>query len=180
MSGNRLKLVLPTMEYESQVMAFREEMLENNDDFDGCAGLEKVSSYAEWINLDEWLTKMYGENHSPSDVYLAVRTSDNRVVGIIDFRHRLSEFLLNFGGNIGYSIRPADRENGYATEMLGLLLEKCRESGAERVLITCDKNNIASAKTITRNGGVLENEVEDTVGLVKSGEGIIQRYWITL
>ena len=177
---SRLKLVVPTKEYESQVMTIKAEMLENNDDFDGCAGLEKVSSYAEWLDLDTWLTKMYGEDHSPSDVYLAVRISDNRVVGIIDFRHRLSEFLLNFGGNIGYSIRPADRRNGYATEMLGLLLEKCREFGAEKVLITCDKDNIASAKTIIRNGGVLENEVEDTVGLIKSGDGIIQRYWINL
>lgn len=176
----RLKLVFPTEEYESQVMAFREEMLETGDGFDGCAGLEKASSYANWLDLDNWLTKMYGKDHSPSDVYLAVRISDGRVVGIIDFRRQLTEFLLNFGGNIGYSIRPADRGNGYATEMLGLLLEKCRESGAERVLISCDKDNIASARTIIKNGGILENEVKDTAGLVKSGAGIIQRYWITL
>ena len=175
-----LKLVIPTEEYESEVMAFKTELLENGDDFDGCAGLEKVSSYAEWINLDEWLEKMYGKNHSPSSVYLAVRISDNRVVGIIDYRHRLSMFLLNFGGNIGYSIRPDERGKGYGKEMLGLLLDKCRESGAEKVLITCGKDNIASAKTIIKNGGILENEVEDTVGLVKSGEKIIQRYWINL
>lgn len=91
-------------------------------------------------------------------MYLAVRESDGRVVGIIDYRRPLSDFLFNFGGNIGYCVRPDERRNGYAKEMLGLLLEKCRESGAEKVLVCCDKDNEASAKTIVRNRGVLENE----------------------
>lgn len=184
MPNARLALVAPTAEYEDQVMSCKAEMLENGDSFDGCAGLEKADTYAEWLDQEEWLTKLYGENHTPSEVYLAVRESDGRVVGIIDYRHPLSDFLFKFGGSIGYSVRPSERRKGYAKEMLGLLLERCREAGEEKVLLTCDRDNEASRKTIIGNGGVLENEVADTANLTssakKSGDGIIQRYWINL
>ena len=75
-------------------------------------------------------------------------------------------------------IRPGQRRKGYARETLRLTLDKCREAGEAQVLITCDKDNIPSARTILANGGVLENEVADEPGLGQSN--VIQRYWITL
>ncbi len=173
-----LRLERPTAKHEQQVMAYQEEMLQNGDSFDGCAGLEKVSSYDEWMDFENRLKKRYGKNYTPSEVFLAVRNADDRVVGIIDYRHPLSDFLLRYGGHIGYSVRPAERRKGYATAMLRLMLDVCREFGEERVLVCCDRDNEASRRTILNNRGVLENEVEDPSGLTESD--VIQRYWISL
>lgn len=170
-----LELTVPTMAYKDQVMAYKAEMLENHDSFDGCNGLNQVETYEEWLDFRGREEK---KGRRPSHTWLAVRKSDGRVVGIVNYRSPLTEFLLQYGGNIGYCIRPSERRKGYAKEMLRLTLGKCREAGEEKILITCDKGNVASERTIRANGGVLENEVEDKVGLGKAG--VIQRYWIAL
>ena len=87
-----------------------------------------------------------------------MRKEDDRLVGIIDYRSPLTEFLLKYGGNIGYSVRPSERGKGYAAEMLGLVLSICRDAGEKRILVTCDKDNVASRKSIVKNGGVLKTK----------------------
>lgn len=173
-----LKLIRPTDEYAEQVMQYREEMLANNDSFDGCAGLEEVQSFSEWVDFENRLKGKHGEACVPSEVFFGVRMEDEELVGMIDYRHPLSPFLLQYGGNIGYSVRPSERRKGYAGEMLKQMLPICRKYGEKRLLLTCDKTNDASRQIIVKNGGVLENEVKDEVGLSRCG--MIQRYWIAL
>lgn len=94
-------------------------------------------------------------------------------LGAIDLRHRLNAVLLDVGGHIGYSIRPSARRRGLATWALGAVLPEARALGLDRVLVTCDDDNIGSARSIERNGGVLEDvRTTDT--------GSKRRYWITL
>ncbi|MBB5778283.1 GNAT family N-acetyltransferase [Nonomuraea jabiensis] len=94
-------------------------------------------------------------------------------LGAIDLRHYLNAFLLEGGGHIGYSIRPSARRRGLATWALGAVLLKAPALGLDRVLLTCDDGNVASARTIESNGGVLED--------VRSTEiGVKRRYWIPL
>ncbi len=101
--------------------------------------------------------------------------ADDTFVGRVSVRHTLNESLLQFGGHIGYEIRPTKRGQGYGKEILRLGLEQAREVGIVRALVTCDDNNIASAKIIETNGGVLENIV-----LLSGRDIAIRRYWINL
>ncbi len=170
-----IKLVFPTKDYETEVINYKEEFQRNDEVMQGVAGLDVARSYEVWLKKlnDSLNEETVQPGLVPSTTYLGVRISDNRMVGMIDIRHRLNDYLFRLGGNIGYSVRKSERRNGYAKAMLGLALEKCKELGLDRVLITCYQDNIASAKTILANGGVLENEIADSTG-------ITQRYWIAL
>lgn len=172
---SRLKLVLPAPEYKEQILDYKREFLENGDNMDGTAGLNRYDTFEEWYDalLDNSREETVREGMVPATTFLAVSNDDNRLIGMIDIRHRLNVFLFNVGGHIGYSVRKSERRKGYATEMLGLSLKECLKLNIRKVLITCDKNNIASSRTIVKNGGMLENEIE-------MGGRTIQRYWITL
>ena len=131
------------------------------------------------LSFSDWLAKRrrYDEgidlppDKVPASFYFLF--NGNRIVGALSIRHKLNDHLLFVGGNIGYGVAPSERRKGYASHMLSQALDICRRIGLKKVLITCDKENIGSAKTIQKNGGELENEVLEN-GVVK------QRYWIEL
>ncbi|WKX09053.1 GNAT family N-acetyltransferase [Streptomyces sp. NL15-2K] len=88
-------------------------------------------------------------------------------LGRIQIRHRLTDQLRDYGGHIGYGVRPTARRRGHATAMLREVLPHARALGLERVLVTCDTTNTASRKVIEAGGGEFEDE---------RGEKL--RYWI--
>lgn len=173
-----IKLTEPTTAYEKDIWQFRREILSSNDKdkFAGCGTLEKCSSAQEWIdavNLHK-TAKNCPEDRVPSNIYIAVREHDNRIVGIIDLRHHINHPILGtWGGHMGYYVRPDERGKGYAKEMVRQNLQKCRALNIPRVLITCDADNSASEKVILANGGVYEKSIE-------VDGSIIKRYWIAL
>lgn len=83
---------------------------------------------------------------------------DDTYLGRLAIRHSLTEWLLNYGGHIGYDVRPTARRRGHATAMLREALPLARALGITSVLITCDTTNVASRKVIEACGGVLEDE----------------------
>ena len=104
--------------------------------------------------------------------FITVRKSDNKIVGFLNLRHELNEYLFKFGGHIGGSIRPSERRKGYSVEQLKICVEYCKTLGIYDVLITCKDWNIASKKSIMKSGGKFEN-----IEIDKDGNKL-ERYWI--
>ena len=110
----------------------------------------------------------------PDSVFFLLDVDRNILLGAVNIRHYLNDYLVKYAGHIGDGIRPSERRKGYATEMIRLSLIECKKLGIIKVLMVCDKSNIASRKSIIKNGGILENEFLDDKGEVQ------QRFWIEL
>ena len=170
-------LTRPTCEYASQLAEYRQEFLDTDGSMDGCGPLRRFEDFEEYIQV----CKDYEDPEKvpsylvPATQFLFVRKSDNRLVGMIQVRHRFNGFLEKYAGHIGYSVRPSERCKGYAKEMLRIVLPFCREIGMDKVLIACIDGNIGSEKTILANGGIYESTVHEP-----NGDRDLKRFWIIL
>ena len=144
---------------------------------DGTGGLKQFEHPEDWISyLEKHRVPLTVTNgRVPSSQFIFVREEDNKIVGMIDIRHTLNDYLETYGGHIGYSVAPGERRKGYASQMLKEALIKCRELGIDKVLITCADNNEGSRKTILANGGIYESTVYEPEEKVS-----LERYWITV
>ncbi len=130
--------------------------------------LEKANNYEQGISLKPGQVR--------STTFWLVE--GDRFIGEIRIRHELTEALYRRGGHIGYEVRPSACRQGYGTKMLAMVLPYCRDVlGLDRVLLTCDDDNVGSYRIMERNGGILEDKV---INETERGIVLSRRYWITL
>ncbi len=175
MAAEHLQLVEPTESLRDAYVAFVREFNAEGNDYISArwqdiersfpAFVQRLLEHARGIGLPAgWV---------PASSYWLVH--EGRVLGECGLRHALTDFLRDFGGHIGYGVRPCERRKGYATFMLRAMMARAREMGMERVLVTCAATNVASAGVIEKCGGILESETYSP-----NARRVTRRYWIDL
>jgi predicted acetyltransferase len=175
MTAGNIKLIEPTVELKTTFLAMVEEHIAI-DEHKTWQYDQAVEDFAKYVQdrLDWKEGKSLPEGWIPASTFWLVRNK-NVILGTSSLRHKLTKHLRNIGGHIGYNIRPSERRKGYGTLILALTLEKARELGLTRILVTCDEDNIASAKIIEKNGGKLKN-----IYVNKELKQPKRQYWIEL
>ena len=172
-----LRLVKASCEFKEQIADMMEEWLAHYDGHDKNELTPLAIFRNDYRDFDFYISRLERDKPQdgmvPASTFFCFDDERNIMVGAVNIRHYLNDYLLKYGGHIGDGIRPSERRKGYATKMIALALDECRKLGLQRVLMVCDRDNVGSAKSIINNGGVLENEVEN--------DGVVeQRYWIEL
>lgn len=164
-----MHLVRPTVRWEKEHIAYMNEW---DEDRMTPSSFHLNENVPYEVYLKELKTREAGlGNRVPNTNYLLVN-DEERVVGMVNIRHALNEYMRQVGGHIGYGIRPSERRKGYATLLLNEALKRTDELGITSVLITCNEDNIGSATVIQNNGGI-----EDESFLEQDGT-IVRRFWI--
>jgi predicted acetyltransferase len=172
MWSETLTLIEPTLTLRDDFCSLAEEFLAEGDQRYG----EAIADFEGFIRLcsDEAVGRNLAPGRVPQSTFWLVRNGQ-RILGCSRLRHTLNAFLEEEGGHIGYDVRPSERRRGYGTLLLRLTLDKARDLGLRRVLITADSPNLASWRIIEKNGGVLHSEVLSQ----HTGE-LLRKYWIEL
>ena len=168
-----------SLERKQEAIEYIEEHFKYDSYIAGVSGLDD-----EYQDYEKWLEKLESrkkEDACSNDIcigreYFLIRESDNKLVGMINLRWNLNEWMMTNAGHIGYGIRPTERRKGYNKISLYLCLLEAREIGLDKVLLTADDNNLGSVKTIQALGGVLENKVPN----YKDENVLMGRYWINV
>lgn len=168
-----LKLVRPSEEYLEEVRAYRAEFLAADSSMDGAGPLRRYEDPADWLEMVRRFEDAAAvpEGKVEASQYLCVR--DGRVLGMLQLRRRLNDYLRNYAGHIGYSVRPSERRKGVATWMLAQALPRARAFGLDRVMIACEPWNEGSRRVILANGGVWERTVHEPEKDID-----LEQYWI--
>lgn len=168
-----LHLIKPSVELEQAYLDYYEEWIRNSENIVPWVVKESPKDFSAYVQflLNGEKEELVQDGLVPHSTYWLLH-NEGKIVGAVNIRHRLTPYLLERGGHIGYGIRPSERRKGYATAILSLALEKTKELGLGRVLVTCDRDNVGSEKAILNNRGVLESEFTEENG------NVVKRFWI--
>ena len=172
-------LEIPSLERKKEIIDYINEFVEYKSDINGTGSLDKILEGYTFEQALERCLNMENREYSEKNgkcqgkTFLLIRKNDNKIVGTINVRWNLSEEMKQFGGNIGYGIRPTERRKGYNKINLYLGLIEAKKIGLDEVMLDCDVENLGSSKTIEALGGKLErNEIDPHDGILTSV------YWI--
>lgn len=168
-----LQLMEPVVDLKTEFIEMVEEFCSSGEEHVHGIGCIEAGDFENSIKRAKEQVCGIGlpEGWVPASTYWSV--CDGNIIGLCHLRHELNDFLESYGGHIGYSVRPSQRNKGYATHMLRLVLEKAGDLGIRRILVTCDDDNPASARVIEKNGGKLADVVK-----TEYAEFPVRRYWI--
>lgn len=171
------RLVKPDETMEQEISAYRDAMVKAGSSMDGTGSLRTGIPVADWLRENRLMEDPANvpDDKVTAEQFVYVRESDGRIVGMIQFRHTLNDYLATYGGHIGYSVRPDERRKGYASRMLADCLRYCREWGLPRALVTCLVENEGSRRTMLANGGAYECTVH-----YEPEDRYLERYWFEL
>lgn len=163
----------PTIERKKEIIEYLDEFVKYGSDINGSGSLDKIyDGYTFEEALDRCL-KMEDEEYAKSvgrcqgKTFLLIRENDNKIVGTINVRWNLSKEMLQFGGHIGYGIRPTERRKGYNKINLYLGMIEAKKVGLDNVMLDCDVNNLGSDRTLKALGGKLERtEIDPSDGVL--------------
>lgn len=170
---DKFYLERPTIERKKEIIEYLDEFVKYGSDINGSGSLDKIyDGYTFEEALDRCL-KMEDEEYAKSvgrcqgKTFLLIRENDNKIVGTINVRWNLSKEMLQFGGHIGYGIRPTERRKGYNKINLYLGMIEAKKVGLDNVMLDCDVNNLGSDKTLKALGGKLERtEIDPSDGIL--------------
>lgn len=171
----------PSLGRKSEIIDYISEFVEYKSNINGTGSLDKIlKGYTFEQALDRCLNmqdERYAQRlgRSPGKTFLLIRKTDDKIIGTINIRWNLTEKMKQFGGNIGYGIRPLERKKGYNKINLYLGLMEAKKIGLDKVMLDCDVDNLASSKTMEALGGKLERtEIDPYDGTLTSV------YWINV
>lgn len=167
-----IEFVLPDEDNRNDVRGFYDEIEKNGSE---SIGIGNYKNYDAW--LEGMKNRRTGENlpegYVRENFYLCYEKGN--LIGVFSLKFELTPWLFDFGGHIGYAVRPNQRNRGLATEILKQGLDIAKGFGFDRVLCICNEDNLASEKVILKNGGVFENKLFDEDERV-----FVKRFWIEL
>ncbi|MBR4731322.1 MAG: GNAT family N-acetyltransferase [Lachnospiraceae bacterium] len=165
-SDGELALIVPSKELKEEALQYKEEHFAHGDmQVHGSGGLAYYDDYDAWLKHIDAIRKMQADVDVKTSTFFSRRLSDGKLIGCVKIHHTLNDELRN-GGHVAYGIRPSEREKGYGTKQLRLILEFAKREGMGQVIVACDKDNVASARTAMSCGGVLLKEFNED-GIIK-------------
>ena len=172
-------LELPSKNRQDQILDYLNEIIIYNSETNGLGALSKIiDGYSFEEALEICLNmqyKKYAKKLGKSQVktFLLIRKNDDKIIGCINIRWNLTDYMKKYSGNIGYGIRPTERNKGYNKINLYLGLLEAKKLNLNKVMLVCETNNLPSSKTIEALGGILERkEIDPNDGVLTS------YYWI--